>query len=224
MPYQTDHTHHTYPTYHTHHPHHTPTTPPPHHRGGEGQYHTPTTPQGGGGRSHTGAVYGTHPMEGWQGLVHIYIHTHIYIYILYGWVFHTTFWRFWAGSADRDVACRWLIIIFPRMDMLWLSPPFLQGQIGQILCCCLAYLWTLESVPKCELIIVHNPLPAIFDGSTSSLRLIRFDPWLSCFAWWHSRFDGEPAILMAKWHTNAWDQDFCAARRQHEGADGGGRS
>ena len=41
MPYQTDHTHHTYPTYHT--------TPPPHHRGGGGQYHTPTTPQGGRG-------------------------------------------------------------------------------------------------------------------------------------------------------------------------------
>ena len=42
MPYQTDHTHHTYPTYHT--------TPPPHHRGGGGQYHTPTTPQGGRGK------------------------------------------------------------------------------------------------------------------------------------------------------------------------------
>ena len=41
MPYQTDHTHHTYPTYHT--------TPPPHHRGGGGQCHTPTTPQGGRG-------------------------------------------------------------------------------------------------------------------------------------------------------------------------------
>ena len=41
MPYQTDHTHHTYPTYHA--------TPPPHHRGGKGQYHTPTTPQGGRG-------------------------------------------------------------------------------------------------------------------------------------------------------------------------------
>ena len=61
MPYQTDHTHHTYPTYHT--------TPPPHLRGGRGQYHTPTTPQGGRGKisiwdpSHGGE-------GGWQGLVH----------------------------------------------------------------------------------------------------------------------------------------------------------
>ena len=80
MPYQTDHTHHTYPPYHT--------TPPPHHRGGGGQCHTPTTPQGGegedliwdqymgpihhttgggGGRSHMGPVYGTHPIWGGGG-------------------------------------------------------------------------------------------------------------------------------------------------------------
>jgi len=39
MPYQTDQTLHTYSTYHT--------TPPPHHRGERGQYHTPTTPRGG---------------------------------------------------------------------------------------------------------------------------------------------------------------------------------
>jgi len=55
MPYQTEHKHHTYPTNHT--------TPPPHHRGGRGQCHTPTTPQG-GGRSHMGPVYGTHPRGG----------------------------------------------------------------------------------------------------------------------------------------------------------------
>jgi len=47
MPYQTDHTYHTYPTYHT--------TPPPHHRGG-------------GGRSHMGPIYGTHPMGGEGGV------------------------------------------------------------------------------------------------------------------------------------------------------------
>ena len=64
---------------------HTPSTPqggqgesntPPYHRGGEGQYH-----RWGGGRSHMGAVYGTHPMgggAGWQGLVHAYIYIYKY--------------------------------------------------------------------------------------------------------------------------------------------------
>ena len=61
MPYQTDHTHHTYPTYHT--------TPPPHHRGGGGQCHTATTPQGGEGEDLIwGPVYGTHPMMGEGGV------------------------------------------------------------------------------------------------------------------------------------------------------------
>ena len=78
MPYQTDHTHHTYPTYHT--------TPPPHHRGGGGQYHTPgrgTLPHphhttGGEGDDLVWGQYmGPIPWRGeggWQGLVHIYIY------------------------------------------------------------------------------------------------------------------------------------------------------
>ena len=78
MPYQTDHTHHTYPTYHT--------TPPPHHRGG--------------GRSHMGPVYGTHPMwgggEGGGGRAWcIYI---VYIYILY---------IYFLGGISHDVAFTW---------------------------------------------------------------------------------------------------------------------
>jgi len=55
-------------------PYHTPTTP----QAGEGDSNSATPPphhRGGGGRSHMGAVYGTHPMGGeggvWQGLVHI---------------------------------------------------------------------------------------------------------------------------------------------------------
>ena len=76
MPYQTDHTHHTYPTYHT--------TPPPHHRGGRGTVPHPTTPQGGGGgRSHMGPVYGTHPMgvAGPGAYIYMYIYIYIYVYI-----------------------------------------------------------------------------------------------------------------------------------------------
>ena len=85
MPYQTDHTHHTYPTYHT--------TPPPHHRGGGGQYHTPTTPQGGRGKisiwdpSHAGGGEGGGG-RAWCIYTHLYythtdnkINVYIYIYI-----------------------------------------------------------------------------------------------------------------------------------------------
>ena len=85
--YNSKHTCHTYHTYHTsilfkhaipdrpytpyipNIPYHTPTTP----QGGGGQYHTPTTPQGGRGKisiwdpSHAGGG----GRGGWQGLVHI---------------------------------------------------------------------------------------------------------------------------------------------------------
>ena len=84
MPYQTDHTHHTYPPYHT--------TPPPHHRGGRGTVpHPHHTTGGGGGRSHMGPVYGTHPIWGGGGgggrawCIYIYIYVYncmcIYIYL-----------------------------------------------------------------------------------------------------------------------------------------------
>ena len=96
MPYQTDHTHHTYPTYHT--------TPPPHHRGRRGTvphpHHTTggerdsTTPpphhRGGGGRSHMGAVYGTHPMGGEGGVAG----PGAYIYIILMYMHSFAFFRY----------------------------------------------------------------------------------------------------------------------------------
>ena len=67
------------------------TTPPPHHRGEGGQYHTPTTPQGGEGDSttppphHRGGrgtvLWLTHDHgRGVGTLDHIYIHTHCMTY------------------------------------------------------------------------------------------------------------------------------------------------
>ena len=117
-PYNTNHSCHTYHTYHTYQTYHTfqtcqtrptihtihaqHTIPHPHHTtgGGGGQWHTPTTPQGGRGRgkiSYGASIWDpSHGGEGgWQGLVHIYIyiyiHTyiHIYIYIyLYAQIIH----------------------------------------------------------------------------------------------------------------------------------------
>ena len=63
-------------------PYHTPTTP----QGGEGDSATPPPHnRGGGGRSHMGPVYGTHPRGGRGGgrAWCIYIYIYIYIYILY---------------------------------------------------------------------------------------------------------------------------------------------
>ena len=84
MPYQTDHTHHTYPTYHT--------TPPPHHRGGGGQCHTPTTPQGGEGEDLIWGQYMGPIPWGWGGggggrawCIYTHIntikHKHIWLYM-----------------------------------------------------------------------------------------------------------------------------------------------
>ena len=72
----TKHTKHTIPnrhTYHTYHPY--SITPPQHHRGGGGQYHTPATPHGaGGGR----VLWLTHDHgRGGGGLEHWTIYRHI---------------------------------------------------------------------------------------------------------------------------------------------------
>ena len=70
--------------------------PPPHHRGEGKQYHTPTTPQGGGAQ-----YYGWHmTMAGGEGAWnagHIYINIHmIYIYIfIYGlWTVHFHMYKY----------------------------------------------------------------------------------------------------------------------------------
>ena len=96
MPYQTDHTHHTYPTYHT--------TLPPHHRGGEGQFHPPTTPQGGRGKiSHGGSIWDPSNGGGWQGLVH-FLYTilfSLYIYILHHYCISISTDQKWGAPQVR---------------------------------------------------------------------------------------------------------------------------
>ena len=65
-------------------PYHTPTTP----QGGRGTVpHPHHTTGGGGGRSHMGPVYGTHPIWGGRGggrawCIYIYIHTYIYMCVI----------------------------------------------------------------------------------------------------------------------------------------------
>ena len=96
MPYQTDHTHHTYPTYHT--------TPPPHHRGGGGQCHTPTTPQGGEGKDLIWGQYMGPIPWGWGGggggrawCIYTYIYQHHGSYV-------------WLGTCPRQIFGPWLLL------------------------------------------------------------------------------------------------------------------
>ena len=63
------------------------TKPPPHYRGEGGQYHTPTTPQGGRGTvlwlTHDHGLRGGGGLERWTIYIYKY-DIYIYIYFFYG--------------------------------------------------------------------------------------------------------------------------------------------